>query len=76
VVVNMKINCKECERLFEKRLLSKKGYCRVCAWGRRNQSVRELREKKGEFYEKWKTNWEKGIKKYLKGKKRGKKCKD
>jgi len=71
--MNKTIKCKECGIQFEKRLLSRKGYCRICAYERMNEAGLQLKAKKGEFYRKWKTNWEAGIKKYLKSKKRGKK---
>ena len=67
--MNKKIKCKGCSKIFEKRLLSRKGYCIICATRRMSAAGYQLKVKEGEFYEKWKTSWEKGIKKYLKGKK-------
>ena len=69
--MNKTIKCKKCGVQFEKRLLSRKGYCRICATKRMSAAGYQLKVKEGEFYEKWKTNWEKGIKSYFKGKKVG-----
>lgn len=73
VNMNKKVKCKGCGKIFEKRLVSRKGYCRLCANMRMNAAGLQLKAKKGYFYRKWKTNWKKGVKKYLENKKRGEK---
>jgi rRNA maturation endonuclease Nob1 len=67
--MNKKTKCKGCGKTFEKRLLSRKGYCRICAYNRWQESVKQMREKKGPMYEKWKDRRRVGLKRYLKGKK-------
>lgn len=63
--MNKKVKCKGCGKVFEKRLLSRKGYCRICAFKRWQENARQMIEKKGPYYERWKEAHAAGLERYL-----------
>lgn len=71
--MNKKKRCLGCNKLFEKRLLSRKGYCFQCGAKNMFESRQQMKDKKGPHYEKWKAGYIKGMSKYLLNMKHGKK---
>jgi len=59
------VKCKGCGRRFKKSELSRAGYCKDCRLNHMLKVIRQLHEKRGYYYRKWKKNWEKGIMKAL-----------
>ena len=48
--------CDDCHRTEEEAgKLSIHGLCKECSWKRQKESARQIREKKGPIYEKWKA---------------------
>ena len=66
------VKCKGCGKRFKKSELSRAGYCKDCRLNHMLKVIRQLHEKRGYYYRKWKKNWEKGIRKALEKKLRKK----
>lgn len=47
------IKCVDCGREFENRGQRRKQYCIECGYGRVSETTRQLSEKKGPIYDKW-----------------------
>lgn len=45
---------KKCKLCYKEAKLNRKGHCPDCAFKRAALAVKQMREKKGYFYEKWK----------------------
>jgi len=55
--------CKGCGTVLFKEDLNRKGYCRKCAVKRLVNSIDNMIERKGEFYEKWLKNIRRALNK-------------
>ena len=59
------VKCKGCGKRFKKSELSRAGYCKYCRLNHMLKVIKQLHEKRGYYYRKWKKNWEEGIMKAL-----------
>jgi len=46
--------CKDCKQYYPRELVSKRGLCRECSLRRVREACRQLRDKEGDIYERWK----------------------
>ncbi len=49
--------CRNCAKEVYLGQLSNRGYCQACAQERLNDAVRQMRDKSGPLYEKWRVNY-------------------
>lgn len=64
--MNKKAKCKGCPKTFEKRLLSKRGVCFECSLINQVEARKQMINKEGPYYEKWKAQHLAGLKAYIK----------
>ena len=60
------VKCKGCGQRFKKSELSKAGYCKNCAMDHMIKVIKQLKEKRGYYYQKWRKNWLKARRKMMK----------
>ena len=58
-----KVRCKGCGRRFKKSELNRSGYCKKCGIKHWLKVVKQLHNKKGYYYRKWKKAYEKSYEK-------------
>ena len=60
------VKCKGCGQRFKKSELSKAGYCKNCRLDHMIKVLKQLKEKRGYYYQKWRKAWLKARRKHRK----------
>jgi DNA-directed RNA polymerase subunit RPC12/RpoP len=58
--------CKECGKPISRTQAYRSKLCPDCAMARIRENARQLQEKSGPYYERWKARYEAGMRRYLK----------